>query len=318
MATTKILDYYGEQIFLDPTSHAASTNIYGTGNATNYGHLKLSDSIDSSSVDVNGAIAATPKAVYESRKTSNAIGTLAVSHGGTGASSLTSNAVMTGNGTDAVKMVSSKSGALYSTGNGVAPAFGTLPIAQGGTGATALTTTIGPTSGSGAATNTQVPSALAVRNAINSGTANPNVSNATGTLPVSHGGTGATTITNNSVVTGNGTGAIKTVSTANGAFYATSANAAPAFGTLPVGQGGTGRTSLTSGQALIGNGGSAVNTREIKSTLDGSATGLADTSLATIGAVSTHASKAASQTVSGHVKVYVSGTTLYITGASSI
>ena len=45
-----------------PTSHASSANTYGVGNASNYGHLKLSDSYSTSS-GVSGGIAATPTAV---------------------------------------------------------------------------------------------------------------------------------------------------------------------------------------------------------------------------------------------------------------
>lgn len=64
-----------------------------------------------------------------------------------------------------------------------------------------------------------------------------------GTLPVARGGTGATTFASNAVLCGNTTNAIKTVATANGAAYATSANGALTFGTLPVAQGGTGQTT---------------------------------------------------------------------------
>ena len=68
-----------------------------------------------------------------------------------------------------------------------------------------------------------------------------------GTLAVSHGGTGLTTVTNvNSVVIGNSssaTGAMQTVAAANGAFYSTGANVKPQFGILPAAQGGTGKTS---------------------------------------------------------------------------
>lgn len=59
-----------------------------------------------------------------------------VENGGTGAASLTSNAVLLGNGTDAVNHAAPSSGALYATGATSKPTFGTLPIAQGGTGAT--------------------------------------------------------------------------------------------------------------------------------------------------------------------------------------
>ena len=63
-------------------------------------------------------------------------GTLPVGNGGTGRATLTSNAVLTGNGTSAVNMVGTASGALYATSSGGAASFGTLPIAQGGTGST--------------------------------------------------------------------------------------------------------------------------------------------------------------------------------------
>ena len=70
---------------------------------------------------------------------------------------------------------------------------------------------------------------------------------ASGTLPVSRGGTGMSTATNvNSVVIGNSTtatSAMQTVRTGNGAFYATAQDAKPTFGTLPVAQGGTSKTT---------------------------------------------------------------------------
>lgn len=59
-----------------------------------------------------------------------------VKMGGTGKASHTANAVLTGNGEDAVKNVATANGALYATAANGAPKFGTLPIAQGGTGAT--------------------------------------------------------------------------------------------------------------------------------------------------------------------------------------
>jgi hypothetical protein len=64
-----------------------------------------------------------------------------------------------------------------------------------------------------------------------------------GVIPVSKGGTGRTTHTANSVLTGNGTNAVQNVASANGAFYAAGTNGAPKFGTLPIAQGGTGKTS---------------------------------------------------------------------------
>lgn len=71
-----------------------------------------------------------------------------------------------------------------------------------------------------------------------------------GTLSVQRGGTGMETAsTVNAVVIGNATtatGALRTISTASGAFYATSTNGAPTFGTLPIAQGGTGKSNNAS------------------------------------------------------------------------
>lgn len=62
-------------------------------------------------------------------------------------------------------------------------------------------------------------------------------------VPVADGGTGASTLMANAVLLGNGTGAVKQKATANGAMFATGANAEPSFGILPIAQGGTGGNS---------------------------------------------------------------------------
>ena len=72
-----------------------------------------------------------------------------------------------------------------------------------------------------------------------------------GTLGVARGGTGASTLASNAIVTGNGTSAVKTVATASGAFYATAANGAAQFGTLPIAQGGTGATSASAARTKL-------------------------------------------------------------------
>ena len=64
------------------------------------------------------------------------VATMGVAAGGTGRSSLTSNAILAGNTTSAVNMIATNSGALFATTSGGAASFGTLPIAQGGTGST--------------------------------------------------------------------------------------------------------------------------------------------------------------------------------------
>nr|UWD61159.1 MAG: protein of unknown function (DUF859) [Bacteriophage sp.] len=71
-------------------------------------------------------------------------------------------------------------------------------------------------------------------------------------VPVADGGTGATALTVNSVLLGNGTGAVKQKATANGAMYATGAGTEPSFGTLPIAYGGTGGTDGTSALNNLG------------------------------------------------------------------
>ena len=59
---------------MTPTSHAASTTAYGKGDATNYGHLRLSASVAGTGGEADG-VAATPSAVksaYDLAKTTSA------------------------------------------------------------------------------------------------------------------------------------------------------------------------------------------------------------------------------------------------------
>lgn len=54
-----------------PTSHASTNTTHGVGNATQYGHLKLSDATNSSS-GVSGGVAATPAAVKAAKDAADA------------------------------------------------------------------------------------------------------------------------------------------------------------------------------------------------------------------------------------------------------
>ena len=70
---------------------------------------------------------------------SNLSSAVSVDKGGTGLTSITTNAFLTGYGVNAVRLVETKNGALYATNAGEVAQFGTLPVAQGGTGSTRLT-----------------------------------------------------------------------------------------------------------------------------------------------------------------------------------
>lgn len=64
----------------------------------------------------------------------NTSGAVPVANGGTGKTTHTTNSILVGNGTSAIKNVASASGAFFATGGNALPQFGLLPIAQGGTG----------------------------------------------------------------------------------------------------------------------------------------------------------------------------------------
>lgn len=100
--------------------------------------------------------------------------------------------------------------------------------------------------------------------------ANPNVTNATGTLPANHGGTGLATLTAHGVVVGEGTSAVAGVTGTTGQVLKGVTGADPAFaqvvlttdviGTLPVANGGTGLATLTTAYGLITAGTTAAGT----------------------------------------------------------
>lgn len=93
-------------------------------------------------VTITGTL--TANTIKTADNTFNTGSSLGVAKGGTGRSTLTSNAILTGNGTSAINMVATANGACYATSANGGIGFGTLPIAQGGTGQTgrATSTTI--------------------------------------------------------------------------------------------------------------------------------------------------------------------------------
>lgn len=136
-------------------------------------------------------------------------GTFGVARGGTGKSSVTSGAILKGNGTSALAEISG-TGALYATTKN-SPAFGTLPISCGGTGMT------------------EAPSMLT--NLASTTPASPLAANprpgVTGVLPVANGGTGVSALDGTDYSTAKprkiyaGTGAMTSGSSslANGVIY---------------------------------------------------------------------------------------------------
>lgn len=100
-----------------PTSHTSTATTYGVGNSTQYGHLKLSDAMDSAS-NVSGGVAATPAAVKAAKGAADA----AMTKASTLATSSTPGIVKPGTG-----MSVDNSGAL----NVVAEQTGCLPLTGG-------------------------------------------------------------------------------------------------------------------------------------------------------------------------------------------
>lgn len=149
-------------------------------------------------------------------------GTLNVANGGTGATTLASNALLVGAGTSTVatlapgaaNTVVKSNGTTWTAANISATDItsGTLPVARGGTNTTTL-------SANGALYADGVGTTVL-----------------SGTLPVASGGTGATSLT------------------ANGALYANGAGTAVLSGTLPVASGGTGSTTLAGAGIVLTTG----------------------------------------------------------------
>ena len=131
-------------------------------------------------------------------------GTLPVSKGGTGATTLPANQLIVGNGTDAVGSVTNADGVLVGSASG-APAFGkvnlashvegVLPVANGGFGTATHTEGAIVVGGAGNALVEVAPAAGVLKS---TGTGAPSygqvnlAAEVSGTLPVANGGTGAT------------------------------------------------------------------------------------------------------------------------------
>lgn len=176
-----------------------------------------------------------------------ATGTIDVEHGGTGTGSLTKDYVLVGNGTSAVQLIAKSSANNASTiverdasGNFSA---GTITATLSGNASTATSATTATQLAAGHTFQVNLGSS-SVSSSFN-GTQDISDIGVSGILKVGNGGTGLGSLTKNATLVGNDTSNVKLITSASGAYYATSANGEPQFGTLPVAQGGTGKTSWT-------------------------------------------------------------------------
>jgi hypothetical protein len=190
-------------------------------------------------------------------------GTLAAANGGTGQSSYTIGDLLYASGSTALSKLAgvATGNSLISGGVGVAPSWGkigltshvsgVLPVANGGTNSSSASGTaldnITGFSGTGIMRRTGAGT-------YTFGTAVSLTTEITGTLGVANGGTGATTLTSNGVLYGNGTSAVQI--TAQGATNSvlTANGGAPTFSATPT------LTSLTTTGDIALNGGDLTTT----------------------------------------------------------
>jgi hypothetical protein len=215
--------------------------------------------------------------------TTHISGTLAVGNGGTGATTLTG--YLVGNGTAAFTATATiPTSALSGTISLTTQVSGTLGAGNGGTGISSYT--VGDILYASATTTLSSLADVATGNAlISGGVSNPPswgkiglTTHVSGTLPVSNGGSGATTLTG--YLKGNGTSAFTASATIpsgditgaaltkaddtnvtltlggspSTALLAATSITAGWSGQLAVSRGGTGNSTLTSGYLLKGNG----------------------------------------------------------------
>jgi hypothetical protein len=211
------------------------------------GHVGIGTSTKDVNVDISGnlkisgIITGSGSELYLLNASNISSGTLSISRGGIGTTTLLSNSVLVGNGTNVLLQPTNLVWNNTNTRLGVGKTNPTTTLDVNG-----IITGIG--------------SGLTTLNATNI---------SSGTLPVARGGIGATTLTSGQLLIGNATGALiqsanlswnntsKTLSSTNfigSGSGLTSLNATNiSSGTLPVARGGIGATTLTSGQLLIGN-----------------------------------------------------------------
>jgi hypothetical protein len=161
--------------------------------------------------------------------TTNVTGTLPIANGGTGATTYTDGQLLIGNSTGNTL---TKSTLTAGSGVSITNGSGTISISATGTGGTVTSV-----SGTGTVNGITLTGTVTTSGDLTLGGTLSNVSltsQVTDTLPVANGGTGATTLTANNVLLGNGTSALQAVApstsgnvlTSNGSTWTSAAPAA--------------------------------------------------------------------------------------------
>jgi hypothetical protein len=242
----------------------ASTSAKGIAsfNSTNF-------SVTSGAVNTIQSIATSASPTFAGLTLSSA---LTVSNGGTGLTSLTSNAVLVGNGTGAIQRISSGGAGECLISTSGAPIFTTCPGSGGVAsidGQTGVVTMNNATGTGGVITIDDASTSqkgIAQFNGTNfsvtSGVVNTIQGIATSSSPtfagltlssalsVANGGTGAASLTGNAVLIGNGTGAIQVVAAGGAGQCLISTAGAPAFSSCP-GSGGVSSVNSFNGAVTI-------------------------------------------------------------------
>ncbi|QQS65079.1 hypothetical protein IPO96_00765 [Candidatus Saccharibacteria bacterium] len=260
----------GAGIAINGTTISSSGLLGVNGTA---GDINVSTANGIASISLPQSLNPTAVPTFSGVNLSNA---LAVGSGGTGATSLTPNGVLLGNGSSPVTTASTATAGLCLLSTAGAPAFGVCPGGVGA-GVTSLNGLAGnlavadsSASGSTITINDASTSAkgIAQFNGINftvaAGVANTvqNIDTSASptfsglilstALSVSSGGTGLTSITNNGVVIGGGAGALQTASAASAGQCLVSTSGAPIFTTCP-GANGVASINGASGALTLSN-----------------------------------------------------------------
>jgi trimeric autotransporter adhesin len=205
-------------------SYVPSSYDFSTSTA-NFGNASITNAVWNGTTIASGyggtgltTFSAANNALYSTSSSALAAGTLPVAAGGTGATTLTSNGVVYGNGTSAVSATSAgTTGQVLIATTGSAPSWGSVPSTAAVTSFSAGTTGLTPSTGTTGAVT------LA------------------GTLNVANGGTGTTTSTGSGSVVLSSSPSLTTptLGAATGTSLAVSASALTSSNTSNLGVGGT-------------------------------------------------------------------------------